>query len=155
MRTNVKGMINCIKEEVFEYTCTAKHVNACIPKIVVMNAPEWLIHEDNQDIATLGKGKTLGMYLPELMTVFIFEDSINYFLEKDDTIEETLFIVNTLSHELTHYLQHVNNEPFDNTAPYMERAHEVEARNISKTVTLYYNSVNLCDGKGDKDGDCY
>ena len=40
----------------------------------------------------------------------------------------------TLAHELTHYMQFLNDEEFDMITDYYERAHEVEAREIGGRV---------------------
>lgn len=42
--------------------------------------------------------------------------------------------LNTLAHELTHYMQFLNDEEFDMITDYYERAHEVEAREIGERV---------------------
>lgn len=135
---NVKGLVNCLLDEVFEMTKEVKAVNTClVPEIKVVNYSDLIDDSDNKE----EDGYTTGCYIRSTYTVYLFKDVINTFLNKYDDVDEELYIINVLSHELTHFLQHINGEEFDLSLPYLDRPHEIEAREISEIVTIKYSEM--------------
>lgn len=135
---NVNGFVKCIFNEVFELTQEFKGVYTNeLPLIQVVNYCDVFSAGDNNEQG----GYTTGCYIRGNKTVYLFKDVINTLLNTYDDIDEELYIVNVLSHELTHHLQYLNNESFDMNTDYLNRPHEIEAREISELVTLKYADI--------------
>lgn len=131
---NVKGFVNCVKQEVFEYVCECKHVYTYMPKIQIIDE----LYETEGGLVT-------ACYSKNKQTIFIFTKSILKAINSDeyeclsDNIQ--LFIINSLAHEMTHYLQHTNNESFNMSDDYRNRAHEIEAFEIGDLVMNKMNEL--------------
>lgn len=129
-------LANQMYETIHHEACKAKGVLVTPCNFMLLKKENNPLNQDEEAIKA--GGTCLGMYLDDVKRIAINVAGIMQMVIKQtqecDMELAGLLMVDTIAHEITHYLQDMNGETFDMITSYYERAHEKEARAVGQHV---------------------
>ena len=122
-------------DAIFHYVCLFKQTVAAEIEVVKLTTEDNFLNRASQKQSG-GENYIFGAYPHGEKCILLNMDAIaRAAIEYEWSTGELMFnTFDTLAHELTHYMQFLNDEEFDMITDYYERAHEVEAREIGGRV---------------------